>query len=112
VWLIAQQELRERPRVELLEGKLCWTVFPRFVEAVVEPSQNLGHGVDHVEIGLRVEPLEERVRELEGINVPDVFPISVLGERLLEGLCCADVACPGGGGQDEDFQWHGSRPIA
>ncbi len=110
VGLIFAEQFRERPRVQLLERELRRPLLPRAVELVVEPSQDLGHGVHHVEVGPGIHATEQRIGEFQRVDVPDLADRPGVRERLLQRLGRADVPGTCGGGKDEDFLQHGGIP--
>src|SRR5215831_714499 len=73
VTTMAWRVLHEGPRIEFVERQTAPLVLPRFVEIVIQPSQNIRHGVDHLDIGLGIKVAKQLVCIFQDVDVAD-FP--------------------------------------
>src|SRR5262249_6923840 len=89
--------------VEFVECQEQAITLPWLVEPVVKPSEQIGRGVDQVEIGFRVEVAEEFVGAIQSVDVAHLLGSIEVDERTFEGLSCAHMTRPGRSREHQNF---------
>ena len=86
------EQLHEGPRIEFVERQSAPLVLPWFVEIVIQPSQNIRHAVDHLDISLGIKVAKHLVRIFQDVDVADLPHRPHADQRAFDGLGGAKVA--------------------